>query len=40
MDVRLTAFVNQRLMLSWGYARAFQKNLRQSDEWMVSLKIL
>ncbi|HYR51375.1 MAG TPA: hypothetical protein VET83_02040 [Candidatus Dormibacteraeota bacterium] len=40
MDVRLTAFVNQKLTLSWGYARAFLKGLRQSDEWMVSLKIL
>jgi hypothetical protein len=26
--------------LSWGYARAYLKGLRQSDEWMVSLKIL
>ncbi len=40
MDVRLTALVNQQLMLSWGYAKAFQKSARQSDEWMVSLKIL
>ena len=40
MDLRLTAFVNQKLTLSWGYARAYRKSQRQSDEWMVSLKIL
>jgi hypothetical protein len=39
-DLRLTLLVQQPLTLSWGYARAFGKNRRTSDEWMVSLKIL
>ena len=40
MDLRFTALVQFPLTLSWGYARAHRKNLRASDEWMVSLKIL
>jgi hypothetical protein len=32
--------VQQPLMLSCGYARAFGRYRRLSDEWMVSLKIL
>lgn len=39
-DLRLTLLVHQPLTLSWGYARAFGKYRRASDEWMVSLKIL
>ena len=39
-DLRLTVLVQQPLTLSWGYARAFGKNRRPSDEWMVSLKVL
>ncbi len=39
-DLRLTVLVQQQLTLSWGYARAFGKSRRASDEWMVSLKIL
>ena len=40
MDLRLTFLVQQPLMLSWGYARAFERYRRLSDEWMVSLKVL
>jgi hypothetical protein len=40
MDLRLTMLAQQPLTLSWGYARAFERNRRVSDEWMVSLKIL
>jgi hypothetical protein len=39
-DLRLTMLVQQQLTLSCGYARAFGRNRRLSDEWMVSLKIL
>ena len=39
-DLRLTMLVQQPLTLSWGYARAFGRHRRMSDEWMVSLKIL
>jgi hypothetical protein len=39
-DLRLNLLVLQPLTLSWGYARAFGRNRRASDEWMVSLKIL
>ena len=39
-DLRLTLLVQQPLMLSCGYARAFGRYRRLSDEWMVSLKIL
>ncbi len=39
-DLRLTLLVQQPLTLSWGYARAFGRSRRASDEWMVSLKIL
>ena len=40
MDLGLKLLLAQPLTLSWGYARAFGKNRRASDEWMVSLKIL
>jgi hypothetical protein len=39
-DLRITVLVNQPLMLSFGYARAFLKDGPRSDETMVSLKIL
>jgi len=40
MDLRLMMLVQQPLTLSWGYARAFGRDRRVSDEWMVSLKLL
>ena len=39
-DLRLTLLVQQPLTVSCGYARAYEKHRRWSDEWMVSLKIL
>jgi hypothetical protein len=39
-DVRLTVLVQHPLTLSFGYARAFERNARWTDERMISLKIL
>ena len=39
-DLRMTVLVQQPLMLSFGYARAFGKDRPRSHETMVSLKIL
>ena len=40
VDVRLALMIQQPLTFSFGYARAFERHLPISDEWMVSLKIL
>lgn len=39
-DLRLQVLLQQPLTLSGGYARAFERGARFTDEWMVSLKIL
>uniref|UniRef100_A0A832HZR5 Bacterial surface antigen (D15) domain-containing protein n=1 Tax=Eiseniibacteriota bacterium TaxID=2212470 RepID=A0A832HZR5_UNCEI len=39
-DLRVQVLLGQPLTLSGGYARAFERGERFTDEWMVSLKIL
>ena len=39
-DLRLQLLMQQPLTFSVGYARAFERQLRSREEWMVSLKIL
>jgi hypothetical protein len=39
-DLRLSLMIQQPLTLSFGYARAFERNHATLEEWMVSLKIL
>jgi hypothetical protein len=40
MDMRLQLFTQQPLTFSVGYARAWNRQVYTSDEWMVSLKLL
>jgi hypothetical protein len=40
MDLRVQLLSGQPLTLSGGYARAFEKDVDPTEEWMVSLKIL
>ena len=40
IDIRFSLLTQQSLTLSFGYARAFEQHSPQSDETMVSLKIL
>jgi hypothetical protein len=40
LDIQMQLLSNLRLTLSFGYARAVEKNRRGSDEAMVSLKVL
>ena len=40
LDLRLTMLSHLKLTLSAGYARAFEKGYRASDEFMFSVKIL
>jgi hypothetical protein len=40
VDVRLALLIQQPLTFSFGYARAFERHVPASGEWMVSLKIL
>ena len=39
-DIRFQLLTQQPLTLSFGYARAFERDQVPSEEWMVSLKIL
>jgi len=39
-DLRIQLLTQQPLTLSGGFARAFERDLAPTDEWMVSLKIL
>lgn len=39
-DLRLQLLTQQPLTLSGGYARAFERGLEPTEEWMLSLKIL
>jgi hypothetical protein len=39
-DTRLQLLIQHPLTFSVGYARAFERDLEATDEWMVSLKIL
>ncbi|MCK4836206.1 MAG: hypothetical protein KAT17_06200 [Candidatus Aminicenantes bacterium] len=40
MDIRFMVLSNHQITLSLGYARAFQADQENSDEWMISIKIL
>lgn len=40
VDVRMQLLTQSPLTLSFGYARAFERRLRATDEWMLSLKVL
>jgi hypothetical protein len=40
LDIQMQLLSNLRLTLSFGYARAFEKDQRGSDEGMISLKVL
>ena len=40
VDVRMQLFTQSPLTLSFGWARAFERGTRASEEWMVSLKVL
>jgi hypothetical protein len=40
VDFRLAVLIQQPMTLSFGYAQAFERDLRARHEWMMSLRIL
>jgi hypothetical protein len=40
LDIRFMVLSNHQITLSLGYARAFEKDQEDSDQWMISLKLL
>ena len=39
-DIRFQLLTQEPLTLSFGWARAFERDLAPREEWMVSLKVL